>query len=40
MPAAAALTVAIFAGNYNSPLSWAYPTRIWNEIVLASLVGA
>jgi CubicO group peptidase (beta-lactamase class C family) len=36
MPAAA-LTVVIFAGNYNAPDGWIYPSRIWREIVLANL---
>uniref|UniRef100_UPI0039081B7B serine hydrolase domain-containing protein n=1 Tax=Falsiroseomonas oleicola TaxID=2801474 RepID=UPI0039081B7B len=34
---AAGLTLAIFAGRYNTPDAWTGPTRVWREIVLANL---
>jgi len=34
------LTAVIFCGGYNKPDAWVTPTRIWREIVLASLVKA
>jgi CubicO group peptidase (beta-lactamase class C family) len=37
MPSAK-LCAVILAGNYNSPGAWVYPTRIWREILLASVI--
>jgi CubicO group peptidase (beta-lactamase class C family) len=34
------LACVTFSGRYNTPDSWVAPTRVWREIVLASLGGA
>ncbi len=39
MPSAELLMV-VTAGNYNSPIDWVYPMRIWREILLANLQGS
>jgi CubicO group peptidase (beta-lactamase class C family) len=37
MPSAE-LTAVIMAGNYNTPVQWIAPVRVWREIVLANLL--
>jgi CubicO group peptidase (beta-lactamase class C family) len=31
------ITAVIFAGNYDAPDGWVFPTRVWREIILANL---
>jgi CubicO group peptidase (beta-lactamase class C family) len=36
----AGLACVVYAGDYNGPDSWVSPTRLWREIVLASVIKA